>query len=567
MDPRPDDATIAESAAPRGRGRWIAAGIVVIAAIAGTIAAFLILGAKPLPEAFRYLPADSVVVLEFRPELPGDQRQHLGNFLANFPGFADQSSLDEKLDQVLDRLVGQATGGQVDYARQVKPLLAGPVTAGVTADALAHLADGGTDARGLLVATTNGSVTCDVVFGSSTAGETHREVAIRTVEHDLSCAVDGRFVLIGDAASIRAGLDAQRDHTGLDGSSAFRSARERLSGDQIALAYLDGKGLVGILKDLLPAFGATDTVTSNVPDWLMVGVRVVDDALQVEVQSPPLPAAVMASGVPTAAPPATSAFASLLPADAFGFVEAHGMGANIQRAIARLKGDSSLAETVEQLEAALLTVGGVTNVAGWIEDIGIAGLPIDDAVGAAILVRGTDAAATAGRLAQIRVLLGLASTGSDVTVRDVDHNGVTVTSVDIGDLEAVLGALGLEPGALGLGPATRLSFSLAARDDILLLGIGEGVVERVLDTAEAASISTTPAYRRAIQLAGSPSDVEAFVALDAILGWAGSHLLEGADLESWNRDFKPYLDHLAGLGGAHITSTTGGTGRLVLTVK
>src|SRR3990167_2686271 len=145
IDPRPDDATTLEPVEPppERRGRWIVAGLVVAAAIAGTIAAFLILGTKPLPEAYRYLPADSAVVLEFRPEWPGDQRQHLGNFLARFPGFADQSSFSDKIDQVLSRLVGQATDGQVDYWTQIKPLLAGPMVAGVTADAVAHMADGG----------------------------------------------------------------------------------------------------------------------------------------------------------------------------------------------------------------------------------------------------------------------------------------------------------------------------------------------------------------------------------------------------------------------------------------
>jgi len=569
MDPRPDDATTLEPVAPpaQRRGRWIVAGLVVVAAIAGTIAAFLILGTKPLPEAYRYLPADSAVVLEFRPEWPGDQRQHLGNFLARFPGFADQSSFSDKIDQVLSRLVGQATDGQVDYWTQIKPLLAGPMVAGVTAGAVAHMADGGAATFGLLVASTDGSATCDGVFGTSTVGETHREVEIRLVQHELSCAVDGRFLLLGDLASVKSGVDAQRDHTGLDGSSRFRAARATLTGDQVALAYVDGAGLAGTIRELVPVGDAADSLTSVVPDWLIAGLRVEDDALQLEVRSPPMPAVAMASGVPTAAPPATSAFATIIPADALGFIEAHGAGANIQRAIARLEAEPNLAGAIEQLTGALTAVGGVTNVVGWIEDIGVAAIPTGDSVGAVVLIRGTDAAATAGRLAQLHNLLILASTGSDITLRDIDHDGVTITSVDIGDLDSLLGTLGLEPGSLDLGPTTRLSFSLAARDDILLVGIGEGVVERILDTSEADTVGTTPAYRRVVELAGRKTDFAAYVALDAILGWAETNLLNDADLETWSRDLKPYLDPLAGLGAGVITTTTGGTGRLVLTVK
>ena len=570
MDPRPDDdATTPEPVAPPAQrlGRWIVAGFVVAAAIAGTIAAFLILGTKPLPEAYRYLPADSAVVIEVRPELPGDQRQHLANFLARFPGFADQSSFSDKLDQVLSRLVGQATDGQVDYWTQIKPLLAGPMVAGVAAGAVAHGADGGKASYGLLVATTDGSATCEGVFGASTEGEMHREVAIRSVQHDLSCAVDGRFLLLGDLASVKSGVDARRDHTGLDGSSRFRSAREMLTGDQVALAYVDGAGLAGTLKELVPVGDAVEGLTSMFPDWMIVGLRVEDDALQLEVQSPPKPAAAMASGVPTAAPPATSAFAAMIPADALGFIEAHGAGAHIQRAIARLEAEPDLVDAIEQLTGGLTAVGGVTNVVGWIEDAGVAVIPTGDSVGAVVLIRGTDAAATAGRLAQLRNLLILGSTGTDITLRDVDHDGVTITSVDIGDLDSLLGMLGLEPGSLDLGAVSDLSFSLAARDDILLLGIGEGVVGRILDTSEAASISTSPAYRRVVELAGRKNDFAAYVALDAILGWAETNLLDDADRETWNRDLKPYLDPLAGLGGAGIATTTGGTGRLVITFK
>ena len=77
------------------RARWLIGGGIAIAAVAALLLAAALVGARPLPEVFTYLPADSAVVVELRPELPGDQRQHLGNFLAHFPGFADQTILDQ----------------------------------------------------------------------------------------------------------------------------------------------------------------------------------------------------------------------------------------------------------------------------------------------------------------------------------------------------------------------------------------------------------------------------------------------------------------------------------------
>ena len=48
--------------AGRSRRRWVLGGAVAVAAVAGGIWAASFLGARPLPEALRYLPAGSVVV-------------------------------------------------------------------------------------------------------------------------------------------------------------------------------------------------------------------------------------------------------------------------------------------------------------------------------------------------------------------------------------------------------------------------------------------------------------------------------------------------------------------------
>ena len=545
--------------------RWIAATLVVVAAVGGALAAAVILGAKPLPEALRYLPADSVVVVELRPELPGDQRQHLGNFLAHLPGFADQSTLSDKIDEVLDRLVGRISNGAVDYAKQVKPLLAGPMTAAMSQADIADLGAGRTPSGLLIVATTDGKATCDGIFGSTTAGETHRTVEIRAISADVSCALDGRFLLLGNPAAISAGIDARRDGKGIDGSSAFRSARERLSGDQLALAYVDGKAVAGSLESLAPSLGIDVTLGSSLPGWLIAGVRVVDDALQVEMISPPVTAPALASGLPTDPPPAGSHFAAMLPADAFGFIEAHGMGANIERALAMLEADPAQATALQTLEQALTSVGGVHNLTSWIEDLGVAGVPAGDSVGAVVLIRGTDAAATRSRFDQIRNLLTLAATGTDITLRTADHKGVAVTTVDLGDLGPTLESLGAPPGLLGSG--THASFSMAVKSDVLMLGLGDGVIEGVLDVDPSRTLASSGTYSRVVALAGTPNDVEVFVALDAVAAWLEAHAPAGTDLGDYRQNVKPYLDHLAGVMESSVTTTTGTNARIVITVK
>ena len=68
---------------------------------------------------------------KLRLDLPGDQRQKLGNFLANFPGFKDQSQLEPKLDEALDRLVRSATNGKPDYTTKIKPWFGGQIVVGI----------------------------------------------------------------------------------------------------------------------------------------------------------------------------------------------------------------------------------------------------------------------------------------------------------------------------------------------------------------------------------------------------------------------------------------------------
>ena len=71
------------------------------------------------------MPTDSVAYGELRLDLPGDQRQNVGAFLSKFPGFADQAALDTKLDEVLDRLVGEGSQNKQSYTKDVKPWFGG----------------------------------------------------------------------------------------------------------------------------------------------------------------------------------------------------------------------------------------------------------------------------------------------------------------------------------------------------------------------------------------------------------------------------------------------------------
>ena len=553
--------TVAGAAGTGGsRTRWLVGGGVAVAAVAAIALAASFLAASPLPEVLKYLPADSAIVVELRPELPGDQRQHLGNLLAHFPGFEDQSTLNAKLDEVLDRVTREASAGQVDYATRVKPLLAGPMAVSVTANAMTDMMSGSTAEGVLFVATTDGSATCASIFGPIGDTTTYRSVDVATVGSvGPACALHERYLLVGTEASVRGGLDARLDGKGVDGSATYKAARSKLEGDQLGSVFLDGDPIIAVIEETAGGLGSAAQLPEGF--WLIQGFRVTDDALVFDAYTAAV-ASTLPSGAPTSAPASESRFVSALPADTLAFVEYHGVGASVEQALAALGAQPGTAEVLQGLEDALLTLGGTDNLTGWIEDAGIAVLPAGDAFGGAVLVRGTDAETASARVAQIRNLLVLASTGTDITVTDSEHDGVTITTVDLGDLSSLLGDAGLSVG----GEQTRLELAFAARDDLVVIGVGDGVVERILDVDAGSSLATSATYGRVIEIAGAKNDLQVFIALDATLS-----LVEGFlppdELALWSTEFKPYLDHLAGVAMTSVNSSSGAHMRGVLTVQ
>ena len=104
------------------RVRYLAAGLIVALVVAASaLAALVLTGSSPAPDVLGYVPDDSVMYGEVRLDFPGDQRQKVGEFLAKFPGFADQAALETKLDEVLDRLFSETTEGQQSFTRDIKP--------------------------------------------------------------------------------------------------------------------------------------------------------------------------------------------------------------------------------------------------------------------------------------------------------------------------------------------------------------------------------------------------------------------------------------------------------------
>lgn len=546
------------------RTRWIiglgAAGL----AIAIGIGAFLLLGSRPTPEALRYIPGNAAMVAEVRLDLPGDQLQKLGNLLAHFPGFQDQSILRDKIDEALAQLVSGATGAELDYRTDIKPWINGPAFIGLAAPPAGSTLP--TDASPLLSATTNGAVDCAAALGGNVTHESYRslDLVIDAGESGLACVTDGRQALLGGPAAIRAALDAKADGTGMDRSEQYRAARAALTGDQLAAIYLDGTALQQLIPDPsrlgVPGVPAIPGMSPQLPAWVMAGVRAEDDALILDTITAPLAAP---SAGPSLLPmPAghASRIAPMLPADTMAYVEIQGAGVVLQNLLTQLREVPELSQALLMLDG----MGGAGGLVGWIDDVGLAFSMEGQAPEAALILIARDEASASSTVASLTTMLGLAGLGGGLDVTEKTINGIQVTTVTITDLGALVPP-GTVPG-MEIPPIDGpVSFSVAARDRAVVLTFGDGAMAGVLNAGAGTSLADSDAFKRAAGRGIANSQGTVYVAAGATIDLVKG-FVSPEQLAAFEANVAPYLDPLDAVLISGTSDATGGRSRVVITV-
>jgi hypothetical protein len=557
------------------RARWFFGLGVAGLAIAIGVAAFLILGARPVPEALRYIPGGAGAVAEVRADLPGDQLQKLGNFLSNFPGFADQSTLPDKLDEGLSQVLGSASGGTVDYRTDVKPWLNGPLFIGIPAPA-AGTSEG--ESFPLISATTNGAVDCATALGGgSVTRETYRNLEILTAadaaEPGLSCVIDQRQALLGQPAAVKAALDAKADGSGMDKDARYTTARAALASDQLLTVFVDGDAIgdafpMPSFGDLplpsglpFPGLGGLPDLRGALPDWTIVGVRAEDDALVVESFAAPVPAASSAASLLPLPASHPSVLASMLPADTLLLVEDQGTGVSLQNLLATLREDPTLGAPLGMLDG----MGGAGELVGWIQDAGIAVVGSVDAPTGGVLLVATDETAARNRVATLTNLLSFAGLGGGIEVREATIAGVTVTTIVISDLSALVPP-GTIPGDVEVPSDGPIEFSIAAKGRVILLGVGEEFMTSVLGVQPGQTLADQASYDKAFERSLTNSRTSLYVDVRNVIDLAEG-MIPAEELAQWESDIKPYVEPVQAVAATTFSDASGSRSRLIITVS
>ncbi len=528
----PADASGGATPPRHRRLRWaVALAVVALAVGTSVAAAALLTGASAPSTVAKWAPPDAVAFGEVRADLPGDQRQALGSFLSAFPGFADQSILDRKLDEVYQRLIAAATEGRQSWSADIAPWFGGqvgvavglpPTGSGGIGSGTGELRDG----RMLAIATTTDAAKA-IAWVRTTADQKGLTVTtsqhagsdvllMGPTDHRKAAAATGDVLLVGDQASVEAALD-RAGQGGLATVATYRDATAALPADRLMTAYVDPAAVVAAMGSMPGASTSAglDAIAGMTPAWAASSLRVESDALVGDGVAPR-----------TAASPdtanAASQLPSRLPATTVALFDAHDAGAVL---IARA-GSAGAAEK-DQLEKALAPVGGLKGLLGWVGEAGIVVLGGDEAQPGLVAIP-TDAAAAQGFATTVKNLASVAGLSPTKT----DHGGTTIVTIDLSKLTARDGIPAPSGG--------YSSVSYAVTQDLVVVGFDPAFVASVLDTKAGASLADQARFKDLVDRAGAKHRAVAWIDLVAATKLATARM-DAAERARFDKDVAPYL--------------------------
>ncbi|MBA2701460.1 MAG: DUF3352 domain-containing protein [Chloroflexi bacterium] len=577
-----------------GRARWAIAGGVIAAVVAvSALATVVLTGAAPAATVVGYVPANSVMYGEVRLDLPGDQRQHVGAFLSKFPGFADQAALDTKLDEMLDRIVGEASENEETFSRDIKPWFDGEV-----AFALGPLPDAGTtEAPAAMAAATRAIVLISIKdealarswftsvldkTGASGTAQTYGGTDL-TVFSDASMPgaqaaygiLGGKVAVAGDLASVKAAIDT-KGASGLSQAPNFAAATAASSDDHIGFVYFDLRSILDRAMDFADSSAGgmstppmSQAMLAMIPDWMAFRLRVEADALVMDATTPDVPTAPgpktnHANGVAGFAPPSTIVLAA-----------GNEIGQTLLDSVALYRSEPSFQETIESIEQAAGFLGGLEASLSWMGDTGVVVARAGDSLEGGLVSVPLNADQARQLLTQIRSFVTLAGAQQGITVREEAYAETTITIVDLGSVEDVAGLAGaLSGGAApvlpgdGL-PSGQVEIAYAATDGVVVIGSGPAFVKHVLDAGSGASLADDARFQGLLSRVGSEHTGLSFIDLAAVRTMAEGLLSQATADEraEYEKSIKPFLAPFDALIGATVNGSDLDQQHSVITIK
>jgi len=478
---------------------------------AAFLAGYLLLFAASTDRASALAPANSVFYVNVYLQPSTGQQMNLSGLIGRLPGFADEASLDEKVDRVVQNLLG-ATGLGLDYQRHIKPWLGNQV-----AVAGWPTANDSPEPAAVLIAEVKDRASAEASLGElaadgglSFASQTYQGVELWVADGGAYAFVGEMLVFGASSEGIEAVVDAEGDSEALADREDFRATMADLPDDHLASAFVDLAALAqatGTAEQLsaLTTAGATLIAERD-------GIRLSGSApFDVEQAASSSAAGFGLGGEP-------SSLVDWMPEDTVAELVVFG-----------------LRQTLEDAEAAAADAAApqgdeITGALDTIRALAAFGFGID---------------IDADLLPLLNREVGLAFTGLDgdlpsgqLLLRPEDPEAAEAALTRIVDRLVATGAsmrtetgAGAEIKILTIPQAAEIAY--AVRDGIIIMGLGVDEVASALQAhADGHVLAGNHRYVQTFEVAGERAGNEAYVDVGAVVDLMG----ESLDLSDDGRD-------------------------------
>lgn len=486
---------------------------------AAFLAGYLLLFSASTDRASALAPATSAFYLNIYLQPSSGQQMNLGGLIGRLPGFADEASLDDKVDQVVQNLLG-TTGLDLDYRTQIKPWLGNQV-----AIAAWPAADDVTDQTAVFITEVKDRPAAAAALADLTSAggagfttQTYEGVEIQMSDAGAAYAFVGEMLVFSETGEgIEAVVDVDGGSDALEDRADFRASMDRLPADHLASAFVD-------LAALAEATDSVDQVAAfSTAGAALIAER---DGLRLSGSAPfDVEAAASSSTAGFGLGGEPSSLVDWMPEDTIAELVVFGLRQTLEDAEVA----AASAPQGDEITGALDSIRAVAALGFGIDidadllplldrEVGIALAGLEDGLPSGqLLLRPEDPEAAEAALT--RVVDRLVATGASSRIETSPIADISVLTI---------------PGTAEV--------AYAAQDGIIIIGLDVEDVAAALEAhADGQALAGTDKYAQTFEVAGERAGNEAFVDIGALVD------LVGADLELPD-DARDILDQIGTFG-------------------
>jgi hypothetical protein len=222
------------------------------------------------------------------------------------------------------------------------------------------------------------------------------------------------------------------------------------------------------------------------------------------------------------------------------YVDVHDAGPNLTALLAKFRGLDEAKPAFAQVDQALSLLGGADAVYGWWGDSALVVSALGDGtIGGGLVIHPTDAAKAERLFSALGGFLALGGSSAGISSRTEDHNGTTITIIDLGNVPGM--------STSGLPPGYKPEIAWASNADVVVVGYGSAFVKEVLDAKPGASLGDDARFKGLLDRVGAENLGITFVDIAAIRSLVEPLVQAQVPAATWaqyTKEIQPYLSPL-----------------------